>query len=328
MTARLRDGFGRRFEYLRLSLTEVCNFRCQYCLPDGYHCDKDDKPQELSLPELRRLIAGFAALGVWKLRLTGGEPSVRRDFAEVLAMAARVPGIRRVAMTTNGYRLAERIVDWHARGLGALNVSVDSLDPRRFADITGQDRLPEILRGIDLALGLSMPVKVNSVLLKALTDQELGRFLTWIKDTPLSLRFIELMQTGDNGEFFREHHLPASWIENQLLAAGFSERPREPGAGPAREFSHPDYAGRIGLIAPYAKDFCASCNRLRVSSEGQLRLCLFGDGGYDLRPWLRDDEQGEALQEQILGQLGYKAAGHRLHEGYSGSTRHLASIGG
>lgn len=326
--ADLRDGFGRRFEYLRLSLTEVCNFRCQYCLPDGYHCDKGDKPEELSPAEIRRLVAGFAALGVWKLRLTGGEPSVRKDFPEILSAVSRIPGIRRVAMTTNGYKLAERVGDWQARGLRALNVSVDSLDPRRFADITGQDRLPEILEGIDQALALGLPVKVNAVLLKALNDGELARFLAWIKAMPVSLRFIELMQTGDNRAFFREHHVPGSWLEAQLAAAGFAELPREPGAGPAREFAHPDHRGRIGLIAPYSKDFCASCNRLRVGSQGQLRLCLFGDGGYDLRPWLQDDGQGEELQHEILAQLGYKTAGHRLREGYTGSTRHLASIGG
>lgn len=324
----LRDGYGRRFEYLRLSLTEVCNFRCQYCLPNGYHCARGDAPHELSPAEIERLLAAFAGLGVWKLRLTGGEPTVRKDFAEILARATRVPGLRRVAMTTNGYKLAERVTGWAALGLKALNVSVDSLDPRRFADITGQDRLPAILEGIDRALGLGLAVKVNAVLLKAMNDGELGRFLAWIKDTPIALRFIELMQTGDNAAFFGQHHVPASWIEEQLLAAGFQEGPREPGAGPAREFAHSEYRGRIGLIAPYAKDFCASCNRLRVSSTGQLRLCLFGDGGFDLRPWLQDDAQREELQHQIQMQLGYKAAGHHLAEGYTGSTRHLASIGG
>lgn len=325
--SQLTDGFGRSFPYLRLSLTEACNFRCSYCLPDGYQAD--GRPRFLSVEEIARLVRAFATLGMHKIRLTGGEPSLRKDLSQIIATVAQVPGIRKVAITTNGTLLPRHLPDWHRAGLTALNVSVDSLQRERFHAITGHDRLPEILEGIGMAQALGLQsVKLNAVLLRGRNDDELPAWMEFLRERALSVRFIELMRTGDNGDYFERHHLRADVLVEQLQAAGWSLRPRAADAGPAREYTHPGYRGSIGIIAPYSRDFCAGCNRLRVTARGDLRLCLFGDFGVALRPLLQSDADRDALLARITTQLGLKAAGHGLHQGRTGLTPHLASIGG
>lgn len=324
----LTDGHGRRFEYLRLSLTDVCNFRCSYCLPDGYR-KQAGLPANLTVREIGRLIAAFAKLGLWKVRLTGGEPSLRPELLDIARTVASTPGIRKLAMTTNGYRLASRAADYAAAGISALNVSIDSLDPSRFAAITGHDRLGEVLDGIAAArLAGITSIKLNSVLMRGVNDDELDAFIAFVQQHDLSLRFIEVMRTNDNPAFFERHHLAGAEIAAKLEALGWQALPREAGAGPAVVYAQPGRAGQIGIIAPYAKDFCATCNRLRVSARGKLHLCLFGDHGIDLRPLLQDDGQHDALVARIAALTATKAPAHRLHEGNSGGTPHLASIGG
>ncbi len=323
----LTDRFGREFPYLRLSVTDVCNFSCSYCLPDGYQCH--DHQPFLSIAEITRLVRAFAALGVWKIRLTGGEPTTRKDFCEIVQAIAGIDGIKRIAMTTNGWSIKRDLERWQHAGVTSLNISVDSLDARMFAAITGHNKLQELLEGVDEALTLPFErVKINSVLLRDLNHHELDAFLAWIKSRPLTLRFIELMQTGDNADYFAAHHLRSQWLIDQLTARGWYEIDRLPGAGPAREFVHDNSVGRIGLIAPYSKDFCTTCNRLRVTALGALRLCLFGDAGSDLRDLLQSDAQQPLLQQRIADQLQLKVASHFLHEGNSGATRHLAMVGG
>lgn len=323
----LVDRHGRTFPYLRLSLTEACNYRCSYCLPDGYVAD--GRPRFLALDEIARLVRAFAALGMRKLRLTGGEPSLRKDLPAIIAAVSAVPGIRRVALTTNGCNLPRHVRLWRDAGLTALNVSLDSLDPERFHAITGHDRFAEVTQGVEQALTLGFDaVKLNAVLLRDRNDDELPAWRDYLRDRDVTLRFIELMQTGDNRAFFERHHVRAEALENQLLDDGWQLVPRAADAGPAREYAHAGYRGRIGIIAPYSKDFCASCNRLRVTARGDLRLCLFGDFGIALRPLLQSDGDHDTLVARISTQLGLKAAGHGLHQGLTGITPHLASIGG
>ncbi len=322
----LKDSFGRKFPYLRLSVTEVCNFRCTYCLPNGYQKTERDF---LTLPEITRLATAFAELGTHKIRLTGGEPTVRRDLIEIVRAVSNISGIRTVALTTNGYNLKENAKAFRDAGINVLNVSVDSLNSERFHTITGQDKLVHLLEGIEAAKAAGFNnIKINSVLLKEVTDHTLPEFLTWIKREALSVRFIELMQTGENFAYFKQHHISANVIIQQLLEHGFVPELRKPDSGPAQEFTHPDYAGKIGIIAPYSKDFCKNCNRLRITSRGKLMLCLFGEGGYDLRPLLQHDDQREELMEAIATALHFKIEGHYLHQGMTGSTPHLASLGG
>ena len=322
----LMDRFARRFTYLRLSLTENCNFRCDYCLPDGPDCTS--RQAELSVPEIRRLVTAFAALGTRKVRLTGGEPCLRKDLLEVIQTVKAVPGIEEVAITTNGYRLQRDLPAWREAGVDAINVSVDSLDPSTFHLITGQNRLPAILDGIDQAIALGIPkVKVNSVLLKGYNGGALPDFLEYIRNRKVSLRFIELMRTNDNVPYYQRHHISGQSIKDQLLVEGWQQCIKANTAGPAQEFWHPDYQGKLGLIMPYSRDFCDDCNRLRVSSLGQLFLCLFTENHQDLRHYLQSDDTAPlqaALQQFVLS----KKATHGLHAQESGATRHLAMIGG
>ena len=323
----LTDPHGRSFSYLRLSITDICNYRCQYCLPDGYQ--KTGNTQFLNADEIENLVIGLAGLGLWKVRLTGGEPTVRKDFAEIAARVSAIPGIRRLATTTNGYRLAENAQLWRDAGISAINVSVDSLDRQRFADITGHDHLPRVLDGIRAAQDAGFEkIKVNTVLLRDVNDHELEAFLEWIRLEDISIRFIELMETGSNKEYFARHHIRGQDIKARLTNLGWSEMAREEGAGPAQEFSHPDFRGQIGIIAPYSKDFCNTCNRLRVTATGQLRLCLFGNGGHSLRHLLQHRDQRDELQQTMAGLLVQKAPSHLLHFHQTGSTPHLASLGG
>jgi cyclic pyranopterin phosphate synthase len=321
----LEDKFGRRFHYLRLSITDVCNFSCDYCLPDGYACETER--DFLALSEIRTLVNGFALLGTSKVRITGGEPSLRKDLPEIIKACSSASGIEHVAMTSNGYKLETDIQKWVDAGLDSLNISIDSLDPRMFAAITGHNKLETILRGIDKAIALGVKVKVNAVLMKKYNEKELQNFLNWLKNTPVTLRLIELMQTGDNVTFFNQNHVSGMPIKKHLLKSGWEQMIRDKTAGPAQEFFHPEYQGKIGLIMPYSKDFCATCNRLRISAVGKLHLCLFADQGLDIRPALQSADSSE-LQANLINLLGDKEATHWLQDGFTGATKHLAMLGG
>lgn len=322
----LLDPQGRSFSYLRLSITDLCNYRCNYCLPDGFKCDH--KAHYLSLDEIAAIVKSFARHGVNKVRITGGEPALRRDLSEIIELVKNTPGIDKVALTTNGYQLSRHIKSWQSAGLDTINVSCDSLDPRMMQAIIGRNNLDAILQGIDDAISIGIKqVKVNTVLLKQYNYQQLEQLINWAKHKPLTLRFIELMQTADNGDYFNANHVSAEEVGRDLLSAGWVETLRAKNAGPAREFSHSQAIGKVGFIAPYSKDFCATCNRLRVSSQGKLHLCLFGDTGYGLRPFI-DANNEQHLDDAISQFLTHKTGSHFLHQGYSGATTDLAMLGG
>lgn len=321
----LQDPLGRRFYYLRLSLTEACNFRCQYCLPDGYSASGDEK--FLSATECDTVVRAFAGLGTKKVRLTGGEPTLRKDIVEITAASAQAKGIELVAMTTHGGRLTKLAAPLAKAGLNQVNVSIDSLDPRQFHEITGQNKLKDVLAGVEEALSQNILVKINSVLMASTTNKSINQFLDWLKTTPVTLRFIELMQTGHLGDFFQTQKQRATSVREMLIQSGWQPIKREIHAGPAEEFLHPDYAGRIGLITPYANGFCDTCNRLRVSSIGKLHLCLFSEGGLNIRNEIQSGDIS-ALQQRLRELIGKKAPTHLLHEGNTGATKHLAMLGG
>ena len=307
----------------------MCNFRCTYCLPDGYKPSGINNKGFLSLDEIRRVTRAFSALGTEKVRLTGGEPSLRRDFADIIAAVRENRAIRQLAVTTNGYRLARDAALWRDAGLTAINVSVDSLDARQFHAITGQDKFRQVMDGIDSAFAAGFSkVKVNTVLMRDVNHHQLDTFLAWIQSRPIQLRFIELMETGEGSELFRNHHISGMVLRDELLRRGWIHQLRQRSDGPAQVFCHPDYAGEIGLIMPYEKDFCASCNRLRVSSTGKLHLCLFGEGGVDLRDLLQEDAQQGVLEQRIAAALTHKKQTHFLHQGNTGITQNLSYIGG
>jgi cyclic pyranopterin phosphate synthase len=295
-------------------------------LPDGYQCDQ---PRDfLSLAEIKRLTNAFAALGTEKIRITGGEPSLRKDLPDIINLCKQTSGIKKVAITSNGFKLPQHLPQWLDAGLDAINISIDSLDPRQFKAITGHDKLKTIMKGIDMGLADGRATfKVNTVLMREHSGRDIQSYLDWIKDTPITLRFIELMQTGDNKAFFDAQHVQGSRIKQNLILDGWLPVIQHKSAGPAQEFYHPDYQGKIGLIMPYSKDFCHTCNRLRVSSSGKLHLCLFGEQGLSLREQLQDDDIAP-LKTKIVALLGDKKATHYLHEKLTGATKHLAMLGG
>jgi len=325
----LIDPHQRRISYLRLSITDLCNFKCQYCLPDGYQCD--DKPSFMNVDEIRRVTTAFAELGVWKVRITGGEPTVRKDFQQIAKTISQVPGIDRIAVTTNGFRLLNNAHHWRAVGINRLNVSVDSLNPATFNEITGHNRLPDILKGIDQAMDLDFDqVKANVVLHKGINDDEksLKDFFNWTKNKKICVCFIELMQTGENKEYFQRYHSSADNLRQHFLNTGWTPSKRTASAGPAIVYNHPDHTGNVGIIAAYSPSFCEGCNRLRISATGDLHLCLFGNNGIPLRQLLQADSQKEELKQSILTHLDEKVPAHFLSDGNPGGTPHLASIGG
>ena len=327
----LKDSFGRNFPYIRLSITDVCNFKCGYCLPNGYQVDKSDNRKFLHLEEIRRLASVFSKLGVSKIRLTGGEPTVRKDFFDIIKILKNEAGIKRVVITTNGYQLNQKAKMLVDSGLNGINISIDSLDRNTFKNITGHDRLPEILRGIKNLQDLNFEnIKINAVLLNNINSSEKD-FNSWgefIKDNKVDFRYIELMQTGDNLDYFKKYHLSSKIFKDYLNKNNWIYQTLGKDAGPSLNYINPEYKGKFGIIAPYSKDFCRSCNRLRITSRGDLRLCLFGNTGISIRHLLQKDDQIEELQDLIMGQMKFKKESHYLELGETGLTKNLSTTGG
>jgi len=327
----LKDSFGRTFPYIRMSITDVCNFKCGYCLPNGYKVDKSDNRKFLHLDEIKRLSKVFSKLGVQKIRLTGGEPTVRKDFFDIIKILKYEAEIKKVVITTNGYHLddkAKKLVD---SGLNGINISIDSLDRNTFKTITGHDRLPEILRGIQNLQDLGFDnIKVNAVLLNNINSSEKD-FDTWanfIKKNKVDFRYIELMQTGDNLDYFKKYHISSKIFKEYLDKNNWIYQTFGKDAGPSLNYINPEYKGKFGIIAPYSRDFCKTCNRLRITSRGDLRLCLFGNTGISIRHLLQKDDQIEELQDLILGQMKFKKESHYLELGETGLTKNLSTTGG
>ena len=327
----LKDSFGRTFPYIRLSITDVCNFKCGYCLPNGYQVDKSDNRKFLHLDEIKRLSKVFSKLGVQKIRLTGGEPTVRKDFFEIIKILKNEAGIKKVVITTNGYHLDDKAKLLVDSGLDGINISIDSLDKKTFKTITGHDRLPEILRGIQNLQDLNFDnIKVNAVLLNNInaSEKDFNTCSNFIKENKIDFRYIELMQTGDNLDYFNKYHVSSKVFKEYLDKNNWIYQTYGKDAGPSLNYINPDYKGKFGIIAPYSKDFCKTCNRLRITSRGDLRLCLFGNTGINMRHLLQKDDQIEELQDLILRQIKFKKKSHYLELGETGLTKNLSTTGG
>ena len=322
----LTDAYQRQFSYLRLSITDLCNFKCSYCLPNGYQGKAAQN--EMSLEEIKTLIASFAELGFKKIRLTGGEPSLRKDLLEIIQVCKSQPGIEKVCITTNGYRLNHFLPQWIAAGIDQVNISIDSLSPEQFELITSSSDLPMIMGALQNAMDDGFnAIKINTVLLREHIDSQVVQLIDWVKDKPISLRFIELMQTGENSEYFDRQHVSADNIKSLLSNQGWSKKSRLIHSGPAVEYEHPNHMGSVGIIAPYSKNFCDTCNRLRVTAQGQLHLCLFSEDGKDLRPYLQTVDSTQ-LTEFLTSSIYDKLPKHYLQQQKTGATRNFAMLGG
>ena len=327
----LKDSFGRKFPYIRLSISDVCNFKCGYCLPDGYKIDKSDNRTFLNIEEIRRLAKALSELGVSKIRLTGGEPTVRKDFFEIVKIIKENSGIKKIVITTNGYRLDKISNDIKNSGLDGINISIDSLNPNIFKKITGHDRLEEILKGIKNLQKLNFKnIKINAVLLKGINDSErdFNDWAEFVKNNEIDFRYIELMQTGDNLDYFNKYHVPAKKFTDYLNDNNWVIQTFGKDAGPSKNYLNPKFRGKFGVIAPYSKDFCKSCNRLRITAKGDLRLCLFGNTGINIRHLMQNDSQIDELKNLILKQLNFKKESHYLEIGETGLTKNLSTTGG
>jgi cyclic pyranopterin phosphate synthase len=305
----LTDAQGREISYLRVSLTDRCNFRCTYCSP----AEHEAPDGLLTRAELARLFRVFAAEGVRRIRLTGGEPTLRKDVVEIVADAASTPGIEDVALTTNGHRLAELVGPLHAAGLGSLNVSLDTLDPARLPGVSGRGaRLEAILAGIDAAAGRFRSLKLNTVVMRGVNEEELPSLVRYAWDRGALPRFIEQMPFS-GGEV-----VPLAEVRALLVRAGFALRP-DPwrGWGPARHLRATDRDGReglVGLIGAMTENFCEDCNRARIAADGGFQACLGGSERLSLRDLMREGAPDAALAQVVRGALLRKAPRHRMDE--------------
>ena len=316
----MNDRFGRNITYLRLSLTERCTLKCAYCRAGEGECPKKG---ELHLEEFLRIARVFASIGVNKVRLTGGEPMLRRDLLEIISGIRAIDGINEIVMTTNGQHLPGMSETLRAAGLDRLNISLDSLNSARYAEITGGGSLERVLTGIREALAAGFaPLKMNIVLMRGVNSDEVADFIALTKDQPIHVRFIEYMPLGEANQ----GGLRISGDE--ILAQFPALIPVEPSyAGqPARDYQLPGSIGRVGLINPMSHRFCAECNRVRVMSDGMLRPCLGSNEEFSLKEALEQADDA-ALVRVIDNAIKQKPKTHCFDEGFT-REKNMSRIGG
>ena len=328
----LLDRFARRIRYLRISVTDRCNYACTYCVPDEGVAHRL-RAELLTFEELTRIVGVFAALGVRRVRLTGGEPTVRAGFVDLVARVRAVHGIEEVVMTTNGHRLAELAAPLAAAGLHGANVSVDTTDPARFATLTGGGDLGRVLAGVDAARAHGLAIKLNAVALMGTNDHELAALceLAWARGTVM--RFIEHMPLSNGALYQPERELSAAAIRARLEQAfgPLVPAPHDRAlTGPARYWAlASDPTRELGIISAMTEHFCDDCNRLRLTADGQLHACLGHDDAVSLRDRLRAGATDDDLRAAIAGAVTGKRAGHEFERtGAGGPAKHMITMGG
>jgi cyclic pyranopterin phosphate synthase len=330
--SQLVDQFARRISYLRLSVTDRCDLRCAYCMPEKmtFLPRKD----VLSLEELHDMALGFIARGITKIRLTGGEPLVRRDMMELVTALGRKigDGLDELTMTTNGTRLAEFADGLAATGIRRINVSLDTLDRERFARLARRDSLPQVLEGIQAAKEAGLAVKINTVALKGINEDEIADLIAWAHGERFDMTLIEVMPLGDVEEDRFDHYLPLAAVRDRLEAQWTLTPSDHRTGGPARYFDVEQTGGRLGLITPLTNNFCDGCNRIRVTATGQLYACLGGTEQVDLRAAMRSANPATALDEALDLAMRIKPARHNFAIDARGQApalaRHMSMTGG
>lgn len=318
----MKDAYGRALKYLRVSVTDRCNLRCRYCMP-AEGIEKIQHQEVLSLEAIETMVRAMANLGVEKVRLTGGEPLIRNGIVDLVSHLNQIPGIKELVLTTNGLKLASMAADLKAAGLKRVNISLDTLDPVKFEYMTRGGKLQDVLDAIEAAkqVGLT-PIKINVVLIQGFNDDEISRFVEWTRTEPIEIRFIELMPIGE----------VASWSSEKFMSNGaVLERVPELSpcqgsdpASPATMYQLQGGKGRVGLISPISCKFCDHCNRLRLTSTGEMKYCLHSNEETNLRPFLEDIS---AMEEAILQAVKLKPRQHQLEEGYI-ISRNMVEVGG
>lgn len=333
----MKDNHGRTIDYLRISLTDRCNLRCIYCMPEE-GVEQMSHEDVLRIEEIEAAVRVAAQMGITRVRLTGGEPLVRKGVVELIRSIKNTPGIENIAMTTNGVLLPRMAAELKEAGLSRVNISLDTLDPAQFAMITRRGKLEDTLDGIDAALAIGFdPVKINAVTVRSL-DQDYLAFAKLSIDRPLHVRFIEYMPVGESSGstgcgWGKQDVVPSEelieTIDKRARAEGLGSLipaggARPEGWGPARYYTFENAQGTVGFISPLSRHFCSECNRLRLTADGKLRPCLFSDDEYDLREALRsnDEAQAKAVFAEALG------AKPDDHHDKVGTERGMSQIGG
>jgi len=326
----LRDGHGRLIGDLRVSVTDRCNFRCQYCMP-AEGLPWLNRAEILSFEEITRLVGLLAAMGVRDVRLTGGEPLVRRDFPRLVSMLKQIEDLREVSVTTNGFLLERDAEALLAAGVDRFNVSVDSLQRDRFYELTRRDALPQVLRGLEILAGFpsAHPIKINAVAIRGFTEEEAIPFAELARRTAYEVRFIEFMPLDADHAWTSDQVLTGKEIRAAIHAVyPLEPEPREPSAT-ARVYRFADGRGRIGFINPVSEPFCADCNRIRLTADGLLRTCLFSLNETDLRGPMREGATDRELEGIIRAAVWRKELKHHIGEpGFIQPERTMSAIGG
>ncbi len=346
----LIDSHGRVLRDLRVSITDRCNFRCLYCLPEteaaqnfyrGHWASVPDstpiiqqwvhKSKILSFEEIERVVRLFVGLGIEKIRLTGGEPLLRHDVENLVARIASIPEIKDLAMTTNGFLFPTKARALRDAGLQRISFSMDSLQPENFKKITGRDGLDEVLRGIEIARDLGFhPIKVNAVVIRGINDHEIEDLAQFARDQALSFRFIEFMPLDSARAWLREMVVPGREILARLHARfKLHALPSENPSSTSRRWGFGDSAGELGIIAPVSEPFCGHCNRIRLTADGKIRTCLFSVGEHDLRGRMRAGDNDDQIAEWLRQVVLQKELRHHIGEpDFVAPSRSMSCIGG
>lgn len=340
----MQDGLGREIDYLRISVTDKCNLRCRYCMPPQGITPLAHE-EILTLEEIVRLVGIMEQLGIRKVRLTGGEPMVRKNLPWLVEQIHGLCGIREIAMTTNGTLFAPQAKVYREAGLTAVNISLDTLDPERFRCITGCDKadraagVDSVLRAIDAALEQQLRVKINCVPCVEMNGDDLEGIAMLAEDRPVDVRFIELMPIGCGKDYTGISSEEILRRLEQRFGKAMSTPANNSGSrtdGPAEYYQFPGFCGRIGFISPISHKFCRECNRVRLTCEGRLKLCLHYDRGLELKPLLRGGASDEEIGRQIINALKEKPSEHHFRERTAGEElpggveeqRKMVQIGG
>ena len=326
----LIDGHGREIGDLRVSVTDRCNFRCQYCMP-AEGLPWLERAEILTFEEITRLVALFSEMGVSDVRLTGGEPLVRREFPVLAGMIAAIEGVHDLSVTTNGFLLARDAENLVRAGINRFNVSVDSLQRDRFYELTRRDALDAVLRGLEILARFpeAHPIKVNAVAIRGFTEEEVIPFAKLARETPYEVRFIEFMPLDADHAWNRSKVLTGAEIREAISAVyPLEPEPRAP-SSTSQVYRFADSPGRIGFINPVSEPFCADCNRVRLTADGRLRTCLFSLNETDLREPLRAGASDDELEEIIRAAVWRKELKHHVGEpGFIQPARSMSAIGG
>ena len=323
------DGQGREINYLRISVTDRCNLRCQYCMPENgiSHVGHKDI---LSLEEIARLVRVGASIGIRKIRLTGGEPLVRRNISQLVHYINDIKEIDDIALTTNGILFAPQANELRAAGLKRVNFSLDSMVAEKYRYITRSGDLSVVLDSIEKALALELhPIKINTVIIKGFNDDEIMDFVDMAFKYPLHIRFIEFMPIGDLLFWKKDRLMTSEEIKQRIEQKYVLEPAKIEGSGPASYFKIDGGTGSVGFISPMSNHFCARCNRIRMTAEGKLRACLYEQGETDLKPALKRSSDDEELRQLFIATLDAKPMQHHMQSGWGEDNhRKMYQIGG